>query len=627
MIKNDMTDTLKTALAKLEGMLPKAGSPQQAEHEQIEKEWLKVAKELGAAPIPVPADKLVDSLRAILAAESYSPQQLKLGDITLPVHNEQVAKRLKPEYTPAQFKELFDFCEKNGVFSIKIDEANGLVETATVEENWGMSGRRWVTDTVRCGDIEKVVAPKAWLRALITLADFYTQDEELAAIEEAVKDANFYREGGLTNGIAHIFLPETLKRDSTWFNNKRLESHALALSAFCQMLASAEPVVKDQQQSALLTDAKPRSKMVNAISNLATYFKVINTNPDTGAFDFAAPSAGPWEEVPFADGLTWDICAMLVAFTDLRTLLFAEELAGNEQIKTIRSEMISTKHGAWLKNIDTLDKLIASANQKMADRLFGSEEPMEHPIRPFDSSSAFIVTSGVKLANTNLADAKLHCRLLESLERHLVKDNGMIRYSPFDLPTENGKNKLVFDSYLADNYWLAVPLRSVLTGQQQPNGQEFGSEDCSSTEAYLERVKMARPNTEAQWCWVSVMAEGYARQTVKILKDAGDRRLTADEDALVSKSLTKATQFINRSYARITGQSTPDNPIYKSNGKQCPPFAVPEAYEHVGLIEKSGATAILPGVNTPLAWGVASLFSASQWFADALELAKKRRAN
>lgn len=616
------------ALSRLEGVLNEYGTP-----EAVEREWLKIAAQIGAAPLFVPADKLIDSLRALVASASYNPKKIRLGDIKLCVHNGEVAARLKSTYTPLQFNELFEFCSGNGVFSINVDEKTGLVETSSVEENWEMSGRRWVTDTVRCGDIEKVIKPSAWCKALLTLADFYSQKEEIAAIEHAVQDPNFYRLGGLTDGVAHIFIPETLKRDKSWFNNKRLESHALALSAFCQSIGdidsetgtialAQQDIAERESMISLLADEGTRAKIATVISNLAVYLKVINTNPKTGVFDFAAPSAGPWEEVPFADGLTWDTAATLAAFVDLRALLFAYDPTASELLKLIRSAIINTKYGAWLKNKTTLDELVERAHEKLVYRLFGSEEPIEHPLRPFDSSSAFISTSAIKLADTAVEDAALHCRLLDSLERHLLRENGMIRYAPFSLPIGKGKEELVFDSYLADNYWLAAPLRAVVTGQKQSSGQEFGSQDCSATAAYVERVKQCRPHSEAQWCWVSVMAEGYARQAVKIFTASRGHTLNADEQRMADKALRKATEFINRSYARITG-AAPESAC-KANGKKCRGFSVPEAYEHVGSIGKPVDSEVLPGVNTPLAWGTASLFSASRWFMDALKLADQQ---
>jgi hypothetical protein len=643
MIQECTSDLIAPALSRLEKILREDGS-----QEAADKEWFALAKQIGAKMVSVPLEKLIDSLRAILAAASYDAKHLKLGDTNLVAHNNEIAERLKASYSLEQFQALFDFCWQHGVFSIKIDERTGLVQTSAVEENWEMSARQWVTDTVRCGDIERVVQPDAWHRALITLADFYGQSEELDAIEAAVKDPNYYRVGGLTNGVAHIFMPSSLKRDESWFNNKRLESHALALSAFCRAIlpeqdadalkvfdnihsgTGGEAVTGGQAVASghkgllpLLTDPTLRLKVINAISNLAAYLKAINTNPDSGAFDFAAPSAGPWEEVPFPDGLTWDTVATLEAFANLRELIFADKCSNNEQIDIIRSEIIATKYGAWLQGAGELDRFLAFGYDKVRMRLLTGSQPIEHPFRPFDSSSAFVATSSIKLGMTALEDAANHCRVLDSLERHLVRDNGMIRYAPFKLPAENGTGELVFDSYLADNYWLAPPLRAALTGQLQVASQEFGSEDCSTPEAYLARVKLARPDKEAQWCWVSVMAEGYARQVVKLYKATQGGSLTVDEKSLADHALNKASEFINRSYARVTGQSQSDSISYKSNGKQCPAFAVPEAYEHVGSIGDKD-TKLLPGVNTPLAWGIASLFSASQWFAYALQLANPK---
>jgi hypothetical protein len=60
--------------------------------------------------------------------------------------------------------------------------------------------------------------------------------------------------------------------------------------------------------------------IATTIVMVASYLKAINTN-EAGEFDFNAPSAGPWEEIPFPLGLTWDTEAIRSGFESLQTLM------------------------------------------------------------------------------------------------------------------------------------------------------------------------------------------------------------------------------------------------------------------------------------------------------------------
>jgi hypothetical protein len=107
------------------------------------------------------------------------------------------------------------------------------------------------------------------------------------------------------------------------------------------------------------------------------------------------------------------------------------------------------------------------------------------------------------------------------------------------------------------------------------------------------------------------------------MKGSAQGNLNEQEVAgLIAQGQAQATRFINRSYARITpgNDSTNDSKKaqhYKANGMPCPGYAIPEAYEMVSPLNLSGATKLpsgqtaVAGANTPLAWGQASLHSAS----------------
>ncbi len=563
--------------------------------------------------------KLKTSLLAMLSASTHEPAELVEDNKRLPIHNGEVANYLKNTYSAESFARLFDFCQDRQVFALSVNDQNGLVRTAEAEENWDMSGRQWVTDTVRCGDMERSLKPLAWRNAMLTLCRFYGQREEVEAIEKSIANPQYYRNGGLLDGVAHIFLPESLTRDLTWFNNKRLESHGLALRAICDtVIASANGDAHGFSE----TEISAHSELLaTTIVMVASYLKAINTN-EAGEFDFNAPSAGPWEEIPFPLGLTWDTEAIRSGFESLQTLMSLS----NEKIDSILAHISQNKHGDWLysqtqKNI--LAELIKAARTKILERLFSAPQPVENPHRPSDCSLAFISTSSIKMHDHPIEDVRLQYRLLAAIEQMLVRDHGIVRYAPFALPLSDGHSETVFDSYLADNYWLLPELRALISGHTSEL-KDYGSSDCSTNEDYLARVKQARPDREAQWCFVSVLAEGYSLQVEKLLKMKGSAQGNLNEQevaGLIAQGHAQATRYINRSYARITpgADSTRQTQHYKANGMPCPGYAIPEAYELVTALnlDESGKVAsqnAVAGANTPLAWGQASLYSASTVF-------------
>lgn len=583
--------------------------------------WQAAAKAENKQPLLKILQKFKTSLKAMLCASTHQPAYLAEDSHNLPVHNREVANYLKTSYSPESFTALFDFCQARQVFALSVNDQNGLVRTAEAEENWDMSGRQWVTDTVRCGDMERTLKPLAWRKAMLTLCRFYGQSEEVEAIEKSIANPEFYRSGGLLDGVAHIFLPETLKRDATWFNNKRLESHGLALKAICDTVIASS---NGEDYGFSDEDISSNSELIaTTIVMVASYLKAINTN-EAGEFDFNAPSAGPWEEIPFPLGLTWDTEAIRSGFESLQTLM----TLSNTKVDAILSKISQNKHGDWLysqSQKNTLTELIKAARTKILERLFASAQPIENPHRPSDCSLAFITTSTIKMHDHPIEDVRLQYRLLNAIEQLLVRDHGIVRYAPFDLPLANGQSELVFDSYLADNYWLLPELRAKISGHSS-HLKDYGSSDCSTNEEYLARVKQARPGSEAQWCFVSVLAEGYCRQVEKLINMKGSAQGNLNEQevaGLITHGQIQATRLINRSYARITPGNDPSALAhYKANGMPCPGYAIPEAYEMVSALDlgdgkgdgsgdKQNAVA---GANTPLAWGQASLYSASTIF-------------
>lgn len=503
---------------------------------------------------PGAAKSLRDALAAMLAASTPRPAN-------------GLDRLLCETYTPATFERLFDRARREGVFAVRVDPATGLVATSGGAEVAEMAERQWVTDTVRTGELERRFHPEGWRKAVHTLARFYTNPTEQAAFDRAIADPRTYREGGAVEGVAHIFYPRTLERDPAWFNNKRLESHGLAMRAFVDALRAGE--------------LEPR--VLQALANLAGYFRAIDYP--------SAPSAGNWEETPFPGGLTWDTEAIRSAYAALRDLL--------RERPDVRDRLVAK--ASWLADGAELDRLIA-AGQERVRRTYLAESPGH---REMDASLVFLATSTVTLDDDPARDVEKFLTMLETVESALVRERGMIRYAPFTFTLQDGTQVKSPDSYLTLNYNVAIDPTGKLNLEWKKVLDAFGSQDASEPEVFAARARLSTPQTEAEWFMVSDLARGFVRQATK-LREAGVSR-----PDLAERAWAGATRNLNRAYGRLTGPRDT-----KANGLPAPAWAVPEAWQYVSTMD--GRRATLPGVNTPLTWAQVSLHEASVAFLEEL---------
>ena len=572
---------------------------------------LKV-EELNASP----ADRrtLATSLRVVMTATLDHPIGVKLGELTIPVHNRTIAALLRPSYTALNFKELLTVLEKKGVFEEQVDETTGLIHTAGLAEgeNPDMM-RQWVTDTVRCGDMQRRLHPLTWPKALMTLAHFYQQPQELRAFHDIIKDPTRYQKGGAKTGVAHIFDPNKLTRDPGWFNNKRLESHGLALGAFCDTMVDG--LVKGQPWgfSVDLLEHPDRLKLISeTISHLAAYLIAIRY--------YDAPSAGPWEETPFAGGLTWDTEAARAGLESFADLMENPAYSQNPSITKVREALAHATYARRLAR-PALAGAIAAGRRKLIDRLVHAKVPFEHPLRPLDASTAFVAGSTLRLAHDLVPDVRRHLEVLDVVQKGLVREHGMLRYAPFKVLLRDGSSRMSPDAYLAKNYWIAFDNEDRLNLPWQHLLSAFGSKDASDVSVFLARAHFATPDSEAQWFLVSEVAYGYAYQASRILSSlySEKREASTVENELIARAMNSAAAFVNRSLARITDVCDEGHFCAKSNGSNAPPFAVPEAYEFVSTLETAASSRVIAGAHTPLAWARASLYRALMQFHANLE--------
>lgn len=537
---------------------------------------------------------LINALKTMIAASKYKPTKVKLDNIEYTVHNKAIANLLHSEYDEKHLKDLINYLNKNHVFDMSdntsyglvIDSQRGIVKTCGASENWEMSDRAWVTDIMRVGDIQKEKRPETWTKVLNTIGDYYkTQSSNFKTL---INDPVLYREGSPLEGIPHIFMPKTLKPDLNWFNNKRLESHGLALK---ELSAGIIDGLAKAKKHGYQTAAEIPQNTIEAMDNLSKFFHAIDYS--------TAPSAGNWEEIPLKGGLTSDTEAIRSALNAYKDLLYNPKY-NNSEIKNIRARIQD------LNPLDekTLEDMIIQGRNRVR-RTYLEEAPN---IRPHDSSLVFITTSDIKLADNVHEDVKKHVEILESLEHNLVRENGMIRYAPFNYILNDGTKAKSPDSYLNLNYFNAIDKNGKLNLDWKKILDMFASKDCSEPKMFFARAKLSTPNKEAQWFMVSEMSTGYGKQIEKLVKNGKKHGLTEEDILLIANLKKKQTEYLNRALARISEENPNLVNQIKANGLPMPRVTVSEAHQYVTDI--NGKPKMMQGTNAPLAWAVSSLYKA-----------------
>jgi hypothetical protein len=87
---------------------------------------------------------------------------------------------------------------------------------------------------------------------------------------------------------------------------------------------------------------------------------------------------------------------------------------------------------------NTLSELIKAARTKILERLFSaSSSQLKTRTGPATALWHSSATSTIKMHDHPIEDVRLQYRLLSAIEQLLVRDHGIVRYAPFNLPLAN----------------------------------------------------------------------------------------------------------------------------------------------------------------------------------------------
>ena len=464
-------------------------------------------------------------------------------------------------YRKEDLLRIRELLESKGTFRIARNRS-GLLQTTLADENPNMHRNLWITDLVRT--LSLLESKEERNHTLAIIARHYLSPVERDTICDLVRNPQKYRSSDIRQGVAHLFQLNSHsepERDPTWKNNKRLESHGLALGAFCQSLGGMD----DAQQK----------DVAEAIVLLTGFFAAIEYP--------TAPSAGCWEEVVFDGGMTWDTEAIRVGLGEVQILIGVSD---TRNLLIDAAKRIHKRDGLELTPIISSDRRIADLMDVGARRI-RSTYFSESEQRPIDAALVFVANSTIEPYPTrdNITNTLARSILLFRLEKELLRNSGMLRYAPFVVG-----GKTVSDGYLGCNYWTCLDQQGYLSA-----GSSFGSTDTSDEAAYLQRASVFDAGKEAEWFMVSDLAVAWLKVAMRF-RETGEAQMEGICRERAHNALTV-------SLSRIVGDGD-----YKSNGLDAPAWKIPEAFEWIRVrINGQLHERLVPGVNTPLAWATASL--------------------
>jgi len=571
---------------------------------------------LSLSPEEAKVKKIIDF------ASQYQPRQVD----GYQVHNEFFEPFSKLP-TNQELRKLLDDLSNRGSFSVITNPKTGLIQTSDTE-NTEMT-RQWFTDSCMTGYLQRKTDPDGWQKSMITNAAALNNPAAKEAFEKTVKNPNWYRKGGVMDGVFHIYLPKTvqvdsegipiaqnIKLDHEWFNQKRLESQSLMLTNLIDTVRAGFLPGKEKAWGFKpeILNTKAGQYVVNSISDLGRYLLAVNTNPKTGHFNFKTPSASSWEEAPFKKGMTSDTASAILAIQRLQKLLYRDKT--NSALQAVRNAVLDRAPELTEQKLQSFIEAGRSfIEERVTHPLAHKFAPTQTPARPLDTSLLLLAASPYRFQPTDLlADAKTRLNLVIQTKKALLGDHGIRRYNEFILDGTR-----LHDSYLNQAYHFPDELRKKHLKQDSSQSKAYGSTDASSIEALKDRQSLSKPEYAAQWgLGLSASLQALAKAKLDTLKVAQKEGQQSPEIQRLLKAIDHETvDILNRNIAAIPGPLKARQDIIRSDGTKVKPYLPMEAFEAVP--DKTGNMKFIPGAHT-LPWHAAQLYDGLQKLARAQKI-------
>jgi hypothetical protein len=543
--------------------------------------------------------------KARLAAAGLSPKQVTVNGQSYFVYNGWFDPA--NAYNSRQLSDLMSLSKQKGLFHFVGHPKSGLVPTSDTENATML--RQWFTDSMYAGLIQKDTDPKGWSQALTTSAGVLNSSDARQAVVKTVENPDWFRKGGVMNGVPHIYqpksvaadahgvvIPEQTKIDKHWFNQKRLESQALTLYHLADTLEKSfeldgQPRPKWAFAPDDILNTKKGVLLRKALVDLTAYLKAVHFNPDTNKFDFEAPSASSWEELPFEEGMTSDAAFTTMALAKVRHLMTAP--TENKALLQFRHHITHEKSMVKLPDDKALQAAVEEGRAFVEKRvnipLAYGDKPIQTPSRPADTSLLLLAASEYELAPGNaIKDAELRMGVVKSTLEALRGSHGVRRYNAFE---RNGAK--LHDSYLNRDYHF---------------NQAYGSSDASTEEDMLKRQQGSSEAHSAEWgLGLSAALQAAAKAKLDVLTAVKKSNKPMDKTAkqVVAEANTLIADLLNTIYGLIPEKQHASKPLVRADGTHLSDNKMMEAFEV--LTDSNGKHVRVPGAHT-LPWHEAQTY-------------------
>lgn len=495
---------------------------------------------------------------AVKLFDNYAPKVMDFGGYSLPVHNTEIAKRLKPSYTLEAFKSLFAFAKKKGVYDLHIDPKTNFVQTSLIDakENPLMSKLIWVTDSSNYMPILKDRYPESCVPLMENMSKYCAKQQR--AFDKIINDPLLFElnhdwPGTAKQGVGHVFNPKS-GYSHKWFARTRLDSMGLYLQTMTDLISNGFKGKKYGYKNA----AQVSNETIESIANSTSYLHKIK-------YPYAKDT-GAWEEKTFNATTSSDVAIINQAFRNILDLMYSP--TKDKEVLAVRKRLLNAKNGEIFKDEKSLREMLEIGEYRINTNS-SWEVPNE---RELDGAMSFIFHTE-NLDKDTIKNAEKILLRLDRLEKGSFGNESIVR--------ENGVLRYIHDTYLHLNY------------------------DLVENHEYNASYRKFLKNTEAQWFMAASMSKAYGTVVQKLLDMTEKEGSTSKLNALLKKAFAKQTEYMNRDYARITGKNT-----YKANAVACPPFQIPEAYQAV--TDSKGNIKYVPGAHTPLAWAQSESYDAAK---------------
>ncbi|MCI1635257.1 hypothetical protein [Bifidobacterium sp.] len=574
------------------------------------------AKNLANGTIPLGTDVMFDSPLNVEYVDGLASHTYRAS-----VHNGNIAKLLRAEYSPSELKHLAAATEDLRRINVVKQPWGTYINAASFESQEEASATNydaiWVrdsiwgyyallSDTSRHGDAKAVLLTQLdYLASQVNRINAAIAQPELLDLPDPLGSMNaihirFNGASSTYDDVIENGLPQSWTHKQNDALGLALEA---AISAFAEGLLSLDELTEPLHTTAANDTATFVVDSAMADSAMADSAKINATQADSALADsrlaalirlvaylnavhfYEMEDSGAWEEQ--ARRNTSSIGIVVSALERLESMLTEQHTEHWQITGDQREAFVQAYHRTMkslrvipLANEQAIAKLIASGTAVMHRQIsLGGESP-DYDLgdsRRREADAALLSLIYPASPHGLGVDEQLH---ILTIVGSLIGDYGIKRYD--------------HDTYQSANFWW------------------HDIKPDADPESHLKREAGFIEGTEAEWffdswyakCCLLVAQQIESGQELSAADSAAESRYLQNPQSLVVALRATAVRHLNRALGQVTGEG-----MISADGKVVAPNLLPESYNHIVSKQRDGSTTMwsVPSPIAPLNWAKASL--------------------